>query len=572
MRKIWQGVAASPGVSVGKILWYREQELKYQHTFVENTALEIERYRQAQNQFCSYTEEQAQLAASDVGDAQAEIIRTHVALARDPYLVGQIEGRIAANQCAEAAIEAACGSFMALLSESQSELIRQRASDVWDVQSSMLRLLLHVPEKDLSSAEPGTVLVADEISPSVTVRIDPKRIIGIITRKGGPMSHSAILARALEIPAVLGVTELPKEVDTEGLPIIVDGYLGQAVVEPNSWELSVYIKKQAAGLRYRNELKKFATRETRTADGRRFHLAVNVGGPEEAMRMASYRPEGIGLLRSEFVYMSQLDFPGEKVQLEAYRRTIMAAEGAPTVIRTLDIGGDKVLPYQKLEEEENPFLGYRGIRISLGDLDVFRTQLRAILRSGIYGPVSVMLPFVTGIEEVRAAKEQLALAKKELSSAGVEFQEDIPLGIMVETASAVIMADRLAEEVDFFSIGTNDLTQYMLSVDRGNAQVAERYSFYAPALLRAMQWTVQKGKAAGISVGVCGEAASDPLLTPVFLALEVDCLSVSPGAVLPVRREISLWTMEEASKLTEKVFGLSTEKEVRALLEQERRG
>ncbi len=572
MRKIWQGVAASPGVSVGKILWYREQELKYQHTFVENTALEIERYRQAQNQFCSYTEEQAQLAASDVGDAQAEIIRTHVALARDPYLVGQIEGRIAANQCAEAAIEAACGSFMALLSESQSELIRQRASDVWDVQNSMLRLLLHVPEKDLSSAEPGTVLVADEISPSVTVRIDPKRIIGIITRKGGPMSHSAILARALEIPAVLGVTELPKEVDTEGLPIIVDGYLGQAMVEPNPWELSVYIKKQAAGLRYRNELKKFATRETRTADGRRFHLAVNVGGPEEAMRMASYRPEGIGLLRSEFVYMSQLDFPGEEVQLDAYRRTIMVAGGAPTVIRTLDIGGDKALPYLKLENEENPFLGYRGIRFSLGDLDVFRTQLRAILRSSIYGPVSVMLPFVTSIEEVRAAKEQLALAKEELKSTGTEFREDISLGIMIETAAAVIMADRLAKEVDFFSIGTNDLTQYMLSVDRGNAQVAERYSYCDPALLRAVKWAVEKGKAAGIRVGVCGEAASDPLLTPVFLALKADRLSVSPGAVLPVRREISLWTMEEANQLTEKVFSLSTEKEVRALLEQERRG
>ncbi len=571
MREKWNGIAASPGIAVGKILRYQESEWKLPQGQVENIEAELERYHLAVARFCGNIESEAERAPSGLRKEQIEIMRTHIAIAQDPYLNGQIEGRIGACQCAESAIEAACGTFMMLLSSSADELIRQRASDVKDVRDGILRLLLNVPEGDLSLAQPGTVLVADELPPSVAAKIDPRRIIGIVTRNGGTTSHSAILARALEIPAVLGV-KLPLSGIRDGEPVIVDGNMGFALVSPSEEEVSDYRKKQAEDLKSRNALKHFMGRETRTRDGIKICLQANVGGFDEAVRAAEYTAEGIGLLRSEFLYMDQSALPSEEEQLAAYRRVLSAAEGRPTAIRTLDIGGDKALPYLKPEKEENPFLGYRAIRFSLAEKELFRTQLRAILRAGSCAPVKLILPFVTSLREIGKVKEQLALARQELEAQKKEYGKEIPLGVMIETPAAVIMAEQLAREVDFFSIGTNDLTQYILSVDRGNPRVASFYSYFDPAVLRAVKWAAEKGREAGIPVSICGEAASDPLLTPVFLSFGAASLSVVPGAVLSIRREISLWSIREAKEVTKEALSLSCEGQVKELLLKKRRG
>lgn len=571
MREKWNGIAASPGIAIGKVLWYRESVWKPPHGQVENVEAELERYHLAVARFCANIENRTQKASARVRKEQIEILNTHVAMAKDPYLNGQIEGRIGAYQCAEWAIEAACGTFMTLLSSSADELIRQRASDVKDVRDGLLRLLMNIPEGDLSFAQPGTVLVADELPPSVAAQIDPRRIIGIITRKGGTTSHSAILARAMEIPAVLGVALPPLEL-LDGEPVIVDGNLGFALISPSEKEISDYRKKQAADLKNRSALKHFIGKETRAADGTRIILEANVGGFEEAVRAAEYTAEGIGLLRTEYLYMENPSLPSEEEQLEAYRRVFSAVGGKPTAIRTLDIGGDKALPYLELDKEENPFLGYRAIRFSLEEKEMFRTQLRAILRAGAFAPVKLILPFVTSLREIGEVKEQLALVRQELEEQEKEYGKEIPLGVMVETPAAVIMAEQLAREVDFFSIGTNDLTQYVLSVDRGNPQVASFYSYFDPAVLRCVKWAVEKGREAGIPVSICGEAASDPLLTPVFLAFGAASLSVVPGALLSIRREISFWNLKEAAEVTKEALSLSCERQVKELLLKKRRG
>lgn len=571
MKTVWKGVAASPGIGVGKVFWYRERELRFHARHVADTQMELQRYRQAVDRFCADTEARARLVAATVGEEQAEIIRTHIMMIQDPYIHGQVEGRISSNQCAEAALDAVCSVFLSLFSNSGDELVKQRAADLRDVRDSMLRLLLDVSETDLSGLEPGTVLAAEELTPSVTARIDPNLIVGIVTRKGGKTSHSAILARALEIPAVLGV-DLPAEGLKNGELIVVDGLQGRVVLSPDEEELSFYRLMRADDLKERVALKQFTGRKTETADGMQVRLAANVGGPEETKRAAEFGADGVGLLRSEFLYLDQKAPPGEEAQFEAYRKTVLAAGGKPVTIRTLDVGGDKEVPYLDFGNEENPFLGCRAIRISLQKKEMFRIQLKAILRAAAFGEVSILIPFITSLEEIRAVKVQLEWAAQELREEGRQFNSEIRLGVMIETAAAVVMADRLAAETDFFSIGTNDLTQYVLSVDRGNPKVAEFYSYCDPAVLRSIRRAVHCAKEAGIQVGMCGEAASDPLLTPVLLSLGLDTFSVPPSSVLTIRRAISLWTLPEADALTEEAFSLGTEREVRELLEKHRRG
>lgn len=571
METVWKGVAASPGIGVGKVFWYRERELSYSARHVVDTQLELRRYRQAVDRFCADTETRAKLVAAAVGEEQAEIIRTHIMMIQDPYIHGQVEGRISSNQCAEAALDAVCGVFLSLLSNSQDELTMQRAADLRDVRDSMLRLLLDVSETDISGLEPGTILAAEELTPSVTACVNPKLIAGIVTRKGGKTSHSAILARALEIPAVLGV-DLPAEGLQNGELIVVDGLRGRVVLSPDEAELSSYRRMRADDLRERVALKQFSGRKTETGDGVQVRLAANVGSPEEARRAAEAGADGVGLLRSEFLYLDQKAPPGEEAQFEAYRSTVLAAGGKPVTIRTLDVGGDKEVPYLDLGKEENPFLGCRAIRVSLRNGEMFRIQLRAILRAAAIGEVDILIPFVTSVAEIRAVKEQLELAKQELGREKHEFCRNIRIGVMIETAAAVVMADQLAAETDFFSIGTNDLTQYVLSVDRGNPKVAEFYSYFDPAVLRSVQRAVRCAKEAGIPVGMCGEAASDPLLTPVLLSLGLDTFSVPPSSVLNIRRTISRWTLPEANAVADQVFSLATEQEVRAFLEREKRG
>lgn len=569
--RVLYGVAASPGIGTGHALVYKEKPMGSLEREVADPKLELERYHNAVETFCRVTRIKADRVAEMAGKDQGDIIRCQIAMIQDPYMSGQVEGRIAMGQSAEAALSASCDLFIDIFTASEDELTRQRAADVRDLRGSVLRLLLGLPEMDFSALQPGTVLLAEELSPSAVSVLNSANVAGIVLGKGGPTSHSAILARALEIPAVLGVEGRVLDTST-GEAVIVDGNRGCVVFSPSPEMRSVYEARLKDFQQLRASLRVFVGQETRTAEGERIQLAANAGSVSDASRAAGYGCDGIGLLRTEFLYLDRTSLPGEEEQFHAYRQILTAMRGKRVTIRTLDVGGDKNLPYLGQIKEDNPFLGCRGIRFSLQAEDMFRLHLRAVLRASAYGKAQLLLPMVSSVEEVRQAREIFEEEKNALRRRQIPFDEELPLGVMVETVAACLMADAFSKVADFFSLGTNDLTQYVLGVDRGNARVAQLYSYFHPALLRLIRRVLSVARENNIQVSICGEAAADTALTPVLLAFGLKKFSVAPVALLPVRKAISLWTQEEAAAVTEEAMTLETEQEVRDfLLKQEKK-
>lgn len=559
------GVAGSPGIGIGHALVYKEKPMGSLEREIADPKMELERYRNAVETFCRVTQVKADRVAEMAGKEQGDIIRCQTDMIHDPYMSGQVEGRIALGQSAEAALSASCDLFIDLFTASEDEIIRQRAADVRDLRGGMLRLLLGLPEMDFSALQPGTVLLAEELSPSAVSVLNSANVEGIVLGKGGPTSHSAILARALEIPAVLGVED--RVMDTApGEAVIVDGNRGCVVFSPSPEMKTVYENRQKDFQQLRASLREFVGRETRTADGERIQLAANAGGVGDATRAAGYGCDGIGLVRTEFLYLDRTSQPGEDEQFHAYRQILSAMHGKPVIIRTLDVGGDKNLPYLPQVKEDNPFLGCRGLRFSLREEDMFRVHLRAVLRASAYGKARLLLPMVTGVEEVRHAREILEEEKEVLRRKEIAFDENLPVGVMIETVAACLMAEAFAKEADFFSLGTNDLTQYVLGVDRGNARVAHLYSYFHPGVLRMVRQVLETAQRTGTKVSMCGEAAADTALTPVWLSFGLKEFSVAPVSLLPVRKAISLWTSKEAEEVTEEAMSLETEEEVREFL------
>ncbi len=563
--RLLYGVAGSPGIGIGHALVYKEKPMGSLDREIADPKMELERYHNAVETFCRVIQVKADRVAEMAGKEQGDIIRCQTDMIRDPYMSGQVEGRIALGQSAEAALSASCDLFIDLFTASDDEIIRQRAADVRDLRGGMLRLLLGLPEMDFSALQPGTVLLAEELSPSAVSVLNSANVAGIVLGKGGPTSHSAILARALEIPAVLGVEE--RVLDTApGEAVIVDGNRGCVVFSPGPEMRPVYESRQNDFLQLRASLRVFVGQETRTADGERIQLAANAGSVGDATRAAGYGCDGIGLVRTEFLYLDRTSQPGEEEQFHAYRQILNAMRGKRVIIRALDIGGDKNLPYLAQVKEDNPFLGCRGLRFSLREEDMFRIHLRAVLRASAYGKAQLLLPMVTGVEEVRQAREILEQEKEALRRREIAFDENLPVGVMVETVAACLMADVLSKEADFFSLGTNDLTQYVLGVDRGNARVAHLYSYFHPGVLRLVRKVLETARNTGTKVSMCGEAAGDTALTPVLLSFGLKEFSVAPVSLLPVRKAISLWTAKEANAVTEEAMSLETEEEVREFL------
>lgn len=561
-----QGIGASGGIGLGKAILVRPASLDYSAVVSGGPEVERGRLQAAIARFNETTTAMAEALREAVGEKESEILTGQVVMLSDPFMQSQMNDGIDGGQCAEAAVDQVCSSFMAMFAGVDDEMMRQRATDIGDIRSRMLSILLGREATDLSRLPENTVLVVHDLTPSMTVGMDRKNVAAIVTEVGGRTSHSAILARAMEVPAVLSVANV---VDTlaDGQELIVDGTAGVVLTEADEATRQTYEAKRAEYLHQRELLNVYRDRPTEDADGNHYGLYANIGAAADAQAAVDAGAEGIGLFRTEFLFMDRATAPTEEEQYEAYAAVAKIMAGKEVIIRTLDVGGDKAVDYLQMEQEENPFLGHRAIRYCLDRTDLFRTQLRALLRAGaVEKNIKIMLPMVTTVEEIRKAKALLEDCKAELKAEGLAYDAAIAVGIMIETPAAAWIADVLAMECDFFSIGTNDLTQYTMAVDRGNAKVANLYDTLHPAVLRAIRCTISAARAAGIPVGMCGEAAADPRLTPLLLTWGLDEFSVSASSILSTRAQIHQWHRAEAEKVTERAMGCATAEAVASCL------
>ncbi len=560
---MYYGTSASAGIGIGKAAIVEDVQLVIKKETIADPKAEAERFKQALEQSLQETAALAADLATRVGEKEAEILNGHLMLLSDPMLVGEIENTIANEGVnSEYAIEQVCNMYADMFASMGDELMQQRATDMRDIKTRMQKVLLGVESVDIASLPAGTVIVAKDLTPSMTAGINPQNVVGIVTELGGRTSHSAILARALEIPAVVAVSDFLTQVKN-GDEIVLDGSEGTVYVNPEAEVKADYEARRDEFLKEKKELEQYIGKPTVTKDGVQVELVANIGKPEDVEKVLQYDGEGVGLFRTEFLFMDRNSMPTEEEQFEAYKKVAVAMNGKPVIIRTLDIGGDKEIPYMGLEKDENPFLGYRAVRFCLDRKDdIYKPQLRALLRASAFGNIRIMVPLVTCIDELREVKAIIAELKKELDEAGIAYNKDIQVGIMVETAAASLIADIFAKEADFFSIGTNDLTQYTMSVDRGNDKVSYLYSPLNPAVLRSIQRIISCGREAGIMVGMCGEAASDPLMIPLLLAFGLNEFSMSASAILKSRKLITSYSMEELQAVAEKAMSFATEKEV----------
>lgn len=557
-----KGVGASAGIGIGKVICIREQNLDYSQVQYQGREQEKARLKQAVETFCEKTQRMAEDIRQRVGQKESEILSGQVMMLSDPFMVSQMEDAIQSGSCAEAAVDTVCQMYIEMFSNVEDELMKQRATDIGDIKTRMLRLLLGVESVDMASLPKGTVLAAKDLTPSMTVGLQKENVSAIITEVGGKTSHSAILACALEIPAVLGIPDALQQL-TDGQTAIVDGATGQVLTEPDAETLYHYTKLQEEQLRQKAMLSIYRDKPTTDASGRSYQLYANIGSVMEAQAALENGAEGIGLFRTEFLFMDRPAMPDEEEQLEAYSSVSHLMKGKEVIIRTLDVGGDKEVSYLKMGSEQNPFLGWRAIRYCLSEQPLFKTQLRALLRAGAQERnIKIMLPLVTGVQEIRAARSLLEECKQELSREGLEYDPKIALGVMIETPAAALTADLMAKEADFFSIGTNDLTQYTIAVDRGNAKVEQLYTTLHPAVLRSIRGIIHAAKQAKIPVGMCGESAADPLLIPLLMQFGLDEFSVSASSVLKTRKTISEWNREQVEQVAEQAMQLSTPQEL----------
>lgn len=560
-----KGIAGSAGYGVGKVVIISDAKPEYENRTITDTDAEIKRYDDAVAAFTEKTHAMAEAMKESVGEHNAEILEGHILLLTDPGMDEITKGAIMSGTCAEAAFESTCDMFAGMFQMADDELTRQRATDIGDIKVRMLKILTGTPDMNISEVPAGTILVAEDLTPSMTAGIVKENVAGIITAVGGKTSHSAILARALEIPAVLSVDGIVDMV-SDGMTAVVDGCDGICILDPSQEEVDEYQAKREKYLSDKALLEVYRGKDTVTADGAKVHLYGNIGNPEDAKQVAACDGEGVGLFRTEFLFMGASELPSEEEQFQAYKAAAETMEGREVIIRTLDVGGDKDIPYLGLEKEDNPFLGFRAVRYCLRNKDSYRVQLRALLRASAFGDIKIMVPLVTCVDEIRSVKALVKELMAELDAENIAYNKDIQVGAMIETPAASLIADLLAKEADFFSIGTNDLTQYTMAVDRGNAKVAYLYSSYNPAVLRSMKNIIEAANAAGIMAGMCGEAAADPLLIPLLISFGLGEFSVSATSVLATRGTIAKWSKAEADELAAKALSLATETEVAELL------
>lgn len=557
-----QGIGCGSGIGMGYALLLEEKKFDVETKRINNAAAEWERFEEAKAQFIYQTQKLTEGLEDKVHQDAAKILGNHLILIGDSELNKTVKDTINSHYiCAEAAFDRACRMFMDIFNAMEDEVFRQRAADIDDVRVRMLKILMGVEDYDISRLKENTVLVTHELPPSVTAVMDTAHIAGIITEVGGPTSHAAILSRALEIPAVLSVKQALATIKN-GDEIIVDSNYGEIFINPSEKTRTIYENKKKKYLERNARLKAFIDKRTKTSDNIEVELVANIGSPDDAIRAMECGAQGVGLFRTEFLFMNGFSLPTQEEQFEAYKRALLICKDKEVIIRTLDIGGDKDIPYMGLSKETNPFLGYRGIRYCLDRTDVLYSQLRALLRASAFGRLKIMLPLVTSVNEVKTFRHHLHFLMDELRQQNIPFDEKIEVGVMIETPAAAQIADLLAQEADFFSIGTNDLIQYTIAVDRGNEMVSYLYTPLHPAVLRLIQNVIQAGHNAGIRVGMCGEAAADSRMIPLLISFGLDEFSVTASSVLETRKRIADWSKAGADAVTAKVMSMKSEYEI----------
>jgi phosphotransferase system enzyme I (PtsI) len=566
-----QGIGAAVGVAIGKafVLPAWDWDVPDQRMEKVDLSLEFERLYEGIRTSKTEIEDMKNEIKETVGVSESGIFDAHLAILEDPVFMSEIQGIIERQyKAAEVAVKEAIDHFVTMFDLLDDEYMKERALDIKDVGNRLLKHLLGTPEVTLPADTNPYILVARELSPSQLVHLNPNHVLGMVTMAGGLTSHSAIMARALGIPLVSGLeNKLTKPLET-GDFLIIDGGEGKVFVDPSEDVIAHYTVIADNQAKHKEQLQSLATVDAVTQDGVHMHLMGNISSMNDLRQVLKHGAEGVGLFRTEFLYMNRSAFPEEEEQYEVYKQITLAAEGRPVVIRTLDIGGDKQLEYFDLPEEENPFLGYRAIRISLDNKVMFKKQLSAILRASEHGNVKIMYPMISSLEELRQANAILEESKQDLDQRGQKYNANIQVGIMIEVPATAQIADLLAAEVDFFSIGTNDLVQYVLAVDRMNETIAHLYRWYHPAVLRMLRQTVQAAKEAGIPVSVCGEMAGDEKSIPIWMHLGVDHLSMSPQSLLRVKHKVLNTNAAHVREVGARCYQLSTATEIEEKLNE----
>ena len=563
---MYNGIGACSGIGIGRAVVIAESNLDYSKVEFSSAENEKVRFDNAANEFIAETEKLAQSVGQNAGDKQGEILLGQIAMLADPQVKDQVYAAIDGGSVAEAAVDNVLTMFYNMFDSMDDEMMRQRASDIRDLKTRLLSILLGLKSKSLNALDDESIIVAHDLTPSMTASITPQKVKAIVTEVGGITSHCAIIARNMQIPAVLSVDNALEHIK-DGDILIVDGQNANVIVNPDESLIKKYQLKLEAFNKEKSALLEFKNKPTLTADHKQVELLCNIGGDKDCDIAMDSGAEGVGLFRTEFLFMDRSTLPDENEQFEAYKKVISAFGKKEVILRTLDIGGDKDLPYLQLPQEQNPFLGYRAIRYCLDKTDIFCTQLRAILRASAYGNAKILLPMISCLDELLAARKLIEQQMKNLLDKGEKFNKDIQVGVMIETPAAVFISDILAKHTDFFSIGTNDLTQYTMAVDRGNSKVSYLYSPLEPSVLRAINLTIQNAHAAGITVGMCGEAAADKRMIPLLLGFGLDEFSVLPASVTSTRKEISRYSLTDAKKICDDVLKLNDRKSISSYMD-----
>lgn len=540
-----QGIGISQGIIFGKASTMIKEKINNDKKSITNVHEEIDRFIDAIA--CSKKQiiEIARKTKETIGENEAKIFEAHALILEDAMLIDGIKDKISQEMVnAEYAVVEVAGQFIAIFDSMDDAYMKEKSADIKDVSERIIRNLLGIEEWDMAATDDQVIIVAEDLTPSDTALLDKNKVLGFVTAVGGKTSHTAILARILEIPAISGIPNILTEVHN-GDELILDGGEGIVIINPSPEQIRMYKEKKKE---YDNQLllyEKYLNKQSITKDGKEVEIVSNIGLPDDTDKVIANGAEGVGLFRTEFLFMNRNSLPTEQEQYEAYKEVAMKLEGKPVVIRTLDIGGDKEVDYLNMQTELNPFLGYRAIRLCLDRKEIFRTQLRALLRASAHGNIKIMFPMISNVLELREAKQMLQEAREALTKEGIMYSNGIEVGMMIEVPSAAMMSDLLAKEVDFFSIGTNDLIQYMVAVDRGNEKIAHLYDEFNPGVLRIIKLVIDNAHNASIWVGMCGEAASNPYMVPLLLAMGLDEFSVCPSDTLKLRYMMSKLSVED---------------------------